>query len=574
MTTWVIESALTVAIILLAGVVASVALKRQAAALRHWVLAVAIMCAWAAPVARMILPSWTTVPIQGQLQPTVRGTASPYEHTTTISALAARLPAGTTSRFGTSTGGVSAVNLADVGALSAVWIIGTTISAFTLVIGLARLRWLASRADIIDCGPWSEAVEGIRSAYGLSTPIRLLQSEHPALLIAWGWRCPTVLLPVSARTWPRDRIEVVLSHELAHIARRDWLLQMATAALRAVFWFNPLVWIASERLRAESEHACDDVVLETGIDGRAYAAHLVMVAQALRSSFKEVSLPASAMARPSHLERRIRAMLNTELNRRPISWRARLATVGVLVGLTLCVAGVRGQSAYYRLSGTVLDSTGGVLPDTTLVLVNGTSGAKYEIRSDASGRFEFVGLPQARYTLKASLPGFATRTWPDLYVSADIEQILQLRVGSLQETVTVARDGLPTPQLDAAALQRREDARRRAVERVQRALARCTTDGSAGSVGGNILAPTKVADVRPMFPEQVKALGISGTVTMDAVIGTDGLVRDVQNVRGPHQALELGAADAVRQWEFTPTLLNCEAVEVNMRVTVNFAAQR
>src|SRR5207244_10848200 len=114
MTTWVIESALNVAIILLAGVVASVALKRQAAALRHWVLVVAIMCAWAAPVARMVLPSWTTVPIQGHIQPTVRGTASPHEHTTTISALAARLPAGTSSRVGPSAGGGPDVHLAEV----------------------------------------------------------------------------------------------------------------------------------------------------------------------------------------------------------------------------------------------------------------------------------------------------------------------------------------------------------------------------------------------------------------------------------------------------------------------------
>jgi TonB family protein len=573
MTTWIIESALTVAIILLAGVVTSVALKRHAAALRHWVLATAVMCAWGAPVARIVLPSWTTVPIQDHIQQTVGGAASTNQHTATTGTLAAELSGDREARFG-QTARVPAVTVANAAALWVVWIVGTTISGLTLVIGLARLRWLASRADVIDSGAWSEAVEEIRSAYGLSMPIRLLQSEHPALLIAWGWRYPTVLLPISARTWSRDRIEIVLAHELAHIARRDWFWQMAVAALRTVYWFNPLVWIASARLRAESEHACDDVVLETGIDGRAYAAHLVMIAQALRSPFRELSLPASAMARPSHLERRVCAMLNTELNRRPISWRARLATVGVLVGLTLGVAGVRGQSAYYKLSGTVMDSTGGVLPDTTLVLVNGTSGAKYEVRSDASGRFEFVGLPQARYTLQARLPGFATRTWSDLYVSTDIEQILQLHVGSLEETITVARDGAPTRQLDAAALQRREDARRRAVERVQRALARCATDGSAGSVGGNILVPTKVADVRPIYPEQAKALGVSGTVTMDAVIGTNGLVRDVKNISGPHPALEIAAADAVRQWEFTPTLLNCEAVEVNMRVTVNFAAQQ
>jgi TonB family protein len=185
-----------------------------------------------------------------------------------------------------------------------------------------------------------------------------------------------------------------------------------------------------------------------------------------------------------------------------------------------------------------------------------------------------VGLPQGAYTLKASLPGFATLTSPDIQVTGDVEQNLQLRVASLQETVTVWSGGVPATQVDAATMQRREESRRRSAERVQKALAQCAAGGAAVSVGGNILAPTKVVDVRPIYPEQLRASGVSGIVTMEVVIGTDGLVRDVQNVNGPHPDLEVAATNAVREWEFSPTLLNCEAIEVNMRVTVNFTAQR
>ena len=59
-------------------------------------------------------------------------------------------------------------------------------------------------------------------------------------------------------------MRVVLLHELAHARRGDWLLQMAAEALRCVWWFNPLAWVVRARLRRESEHAADDLVLAQG----------------------------------------------------------------------------------------------------------------------------------------------------------------------------------------------------------------------------------------------------------------------------------------------------------------------
>ncbi|HEV2985333.1 MAG TPA: M56 family metallopeptidase [Vicinamibacterales bacterium] len=572
MSIWMIESALAVSVIVLVGLVASVALGRQSAALRHWVLAVAVACAWASPAARMVLPSWASVPLWQTTDDTARRAGSPRNRATppvTVTTEASAVPA---SFAVAPKPRLSVVSLHRQDVVWAVWIVGTLFSAFTLLIGVTRLRWLASSADTIDSGPWYDVAEDVRADYGLSSPIRLLQSDHPSLLIAWGWRRPTVLLPLPARTWSRDRIEVVLAHELAHLVRLDSLWQLAVAGLCAVYWFNPLLRIASARLRAESEHACDDAVLNRGIEGSAYATHLLVLARTLHRQLGEFALPAMAMARPSHLEGRVRAMLNSDLNRRRVSWKARVGTVVVLMALTLSVAGLRGQSSYYRLSGTVLDPTGRVLPAATLVLTSATTGAKYEVQSDAAGRFEFVGLPQGTYTLKTSLPGFAPLTWENIRVAGDIEQNLQLRVGSLQETITVTGGSVPVAQPDAAAVQRREEARRRSAERVQQALARCAAGAATFPVGGNILPPAKLVDVKPIYPEQVKASGVSGIVTMDAVIGTNGLVRDVQNVSGPHPDLEAAAANAVREWEFSPTLLNCEAIEVNMRVTVNFAA--
>ncbi len=76
-----------------------------------------------------------------------------------------------------------------------------------------------------------------------------------------------------------------------------------------------------------------------------------------------------------------------------------------------------------------------------------------------------------------------------------------------------------------------------------------------------------------MYPEALRAAGIGGTVTMDAVVGTDGIVREVKHLKGPHPDLEAAAAEAVRQWQFSGTLLNCEPIDVEMSVTVAFRVE-
>ncbi len=110
---------------------------------------------------------------------------------------------------------------------------------------------------------------------------RSSQSDHPSLLVTWGLARPKVILPSSADEWSDDRARVVMSHELAHIRRGDWIVQLSAELLRAFYWFNPLMWIACRRLRLESEHACDDEVMSRGVEGSDYATHLIELARAL-----------------------------------------------------------------------------------------------------------------------------------------------------------------------------------------------------------------------------------------------------------------------------------------------------
>jgi protein TonB len=91
-------------------------------------------------------------------------------------------------------------------------------------------------------------------------------------------------------------------------------------------------------------------------------------------------------------------------------------------------------------------------------------------------------------------------------------------------------------------------------------------------VGGNIKAPQKIRDVRPTYPPIAQSARVQGVVIIEATIGPDGKVTNAKVLRSV-PLLDQAALEAVRQWEFTPTLLNGMPVPVIMTVTVNFTLQ-
>jgi protein TonB len=96
-------------------------------------------------------------------------------------------------------------------------------------------------------------------------------------------------------------------------------------------------------------------------------------------------------------------------------------------------------------------------------------------------------------------------------------------------------------------------------------------------VGGTIKQPSKIVHVSPVYPASMQAAGIEGAVSLVSRIGADGYVLEALLARqadlgnAPHPDLVAAAIDAVRQWMFTPTLLNGVPVEVNMAVSVTFS---
>ena len=554
-------------IVLVLALAAMPLLRYRSAALRHTVLAVALLCAAAVPVATALVPAWhlpeTGLFGRDPVKTQQRGVAA---HDSVVVSHDFSATAGGRSAV-TTDAAPTAIRSGLPGLLPWIWLIGAIPGLAILAAGVRHLWTIAATAHRINAGTWFTTAASIAQEYGFTRGVTLLEARTSNLLVTWGIVRPTVLIPGAARDWPADRVAVVLAHELAHIRRGDWLVLLMAQVLRACYWFNPLFWIAAARARHESERACDDHVLDRGVPGPEYATHLIGIARALRQ--EDSWLPAPAIIRTSSLEGRVKAMLDARLNRRPVTRTTGALTLAALLSVTLAVAGFGGQVAFASLSGSIVDPQNAALPGVTLVLTNLQNESKYEVKSDRTGQYEFVGLPPGEYTASVKVPGFASVQFPVTMAGENVKRDLKLQVGRLEETITVsARPSPPANPQKVLIIQQR--AAEMAAKRSQQGCSNNPSE-SGVAIGGNIRPPMKLKDVRPDYPEQLKQAGIGGLVVLDANIGTDGSVTRVEVVSSPHPDLANSASAAVRQWLFDSTLLNCVPIEVPMKVSVTFA---
>ena len=242
-------------------------------------------------------------------------------------------------------------------------------------------------------------------------------------------------------------------------------------------------------------------------------------------------------------------MLNPALDRTSVSRSSAIWTIALLLAITLPTAAFRAaQTSPATLTGSVYDATGAVMPGVALTLENAQE-EKLQATTRADGRFDFPKIAPGKYVLSASLPGFRTLKQEfELKNARDWDRAITLQVGDLQESINV-RERRVTGPVGSSQPQMPKPLR----------------------VGGNIRVPTKTLDVKPTYPKSMREAGREGMVPIEAVIGTDGSVASVRVVSAEvHPDFAIAAVDAVRQWKFTPTLLNGAPVEVVMTVKVQF----
>lgn len=215
--------------------------------------------------------------------------------------------------------------------------------AGALVIGLYRLGgWMAAermrREGVCAAtGEWQARLTWLAHRIGVSKPLVLLESSLAEAPLVIGFLRPAILVPAGLLAGlPASYLEAILLHELAHIRRLDYLVNLVQTMVESLLFYHPAVWWISRLMRAEREHCCDDVVVEIHGDAHAYAAALVTLEER-RSGTREPALAATG----GNLMHRIRRLLNQP--EQPRAAAALLLSMGFFLGL-FCLFAVAQQN--------------------------------------------------------------------------------------------------------------------------------------------------------------------------------------------------------------------------------------
>ena len=337
-------SAKSAVLLLLAWLTIKLFMRHSSAARRHLVWTGALCACLVMPALSISLPQWQALPnwnAQASLAPLVSPVAPVVA--TPLSAMPQENPVTVEQRS------MSAVAASPAPTRPSWWT------------GITWRQWamLAWFVGVLGC--LVPLAIGRLAVARICRPARPYRGntriEWPELLsakcrmpMACGILHRRVVLPDEAEHWQEQRVQAVLDHELAHVRRRDCLWQTLGQMARALYWFNPLAWIAYRQLLCDAEKACDDTVLTQGSRASSYAEHLMAVATTGRSD-AFLAAAAIAMARSTTLEGRLMSILDSTKDRRRLSARAVLLSVLGLVCLVAPLAMLKAQTTAEATAG-------------------------------------------------------------------------------------------------------------------------------------------------------------------------------------------------------------------------------
>lgn len=158
------------------------------------------------------------------------------------------------------------------------WLLGVVFLTAHLVGGWTGTRRLQERARTPTDDAWQRRLVELANSMRIARPVWLLESTLVRVPTVVGWLRPVILLPVTATCGLTPRqLEAVLLHELAHIRRHDYLLNLIQAGIETLLFYHPAVWWVSRRVREERELCCDDVAVAACGDALLYARALVQL---------------------------------------------------------------------------------------------------------------------------------------------------------------------------------------------------------------------------------------------------------------------------------------------------------
>ena len=310
-------------------------MTKRSAAERSWVAHIGLLALVIMAFAPLVLPSWNVeAPAlfgrSADASPAVQLPVAQTPAPASLREAQAHRVSAPNVLGGQGTSGLPSVSAVAVA--KALYAVPAAILLFITFLALARLVTLRARADVLVDGHWLSALARAQRRMGFKHGTALLTSDELVSPISWGLMRPVIVLN-SRAVEATGEAEAIIAHELAHVARMDWVKLLLARIATALFWFNPFVWVLAREAHQLREETADDTVLAADIPDTDYAQLLVGVA---RHECPGLLLGAHGVApSKSSLARRVARVLDVKSVRGPA---ARSFALGVFAGAVLVAA--------------------------------------------------------------------------------------------------------------------------------------------------------------------------------------------------------------------------------------------
>lgn len=220
--------------------------------------------------------------------------------------------------------------------IAIIWLLGVAVLASRLAMSWTRTRGLARASAFPAPDDWQRVLERISAAMNLRRVVRLVGSPAVDVPSVIGFLKPVILVPaISLSGLSARQLEMILAHELAHIRRHDFLVNMLQSVAETLLFYHPAAWWISHQIRIERENCCDDLAVATCGNAVEYARALTVLEE-----LRERPALAVAASGGSLLER-VKRLIGKRENKMVNGWTAVAAFVSFAVVMTVTSLPVR-----------------------------------------------------------------------------------------------------------------------------------------------------------------------------------------------------------------------------------------
>lgn len=331
---FVIDISIKAAIVCAVAMLATLSMRRASANARSMVLVFTLVILLALPLGRFVSPVWN-LPVIPEVSTWfgrgVGDAALVVPGDKPIDAQDERaFPAA-----GRTASAAAGADLAEGWQACAIlaWLAGAALALCWLAVRTALGSRILRRCASAD-EAWADLLAETAARLGLKRRVRLFESCEIGAAVTVGAINPAIVVPAGSAGWPAAKRRYILSHELAHIKRRDGLVEVLAIVVTSVYWFNPFVWLAVKAARIERERDCDDAVLAGGARPSDYAMFLMDIAADLGTP-RGPAWQLSTISQGSNLKERIMCILDPKIDRNRGRRRAGIVSCFVVAAIVL-----------------------------------------------------------------------------------------------------------------------------------------------------------------------------------------------------------------------------------------------